>query len=136
MKKMLILGSLVLLMVLVFILGCATLPIKTITSDDLPGLKGQWRGSYEWCVTCPSQSLSLEIDENLQGEMAWAQYQGPPKRTQFSGILENGRIEASWGSSGYIHLNLRKGEGKKMKLDGDYQEDGGSYKGRIFLDKM
>jgi len=47
MKKMLILGCLVLFLALVVLLGCATVPIKSITQADLPDLKGKWKGFYQ-----------------------------------------------------------------------------------------
>jgi hypothetical protein len=135
MKKILILGGLVLFLALVVLLGCATVPIKSVTQADLPDLKGKWIGNYTTQGFSVDLPLALELDifgEYLRGTMVWGQFEGGSKAYPYYGKLEKGRIVSSW-ESGYINLNLRKGEGK-MKLEGDWQS--GKWGGTMFLYKV
>jgi hypothetical protein len=133
MKKMMILGGVVLFLALVVLLGCATVPIKSITEADLPDLKGKWKGHYQpqdWPV---SQPVALEINEYLQGSMMMFLVDRGAAGFPFYGSLEKGRIVYSWRKGEYINLNLRKGEGK-MKLEGDCQFK--DSRGTMFLEKI
>ncbi|MGA2319000.1 MAG: hypothetical protein ABSG71_21845 [Thermodesulfobacteriota bacterium] len=133
MKKMLILGCLVLFLALVVLLGCATVPIKSITQADLPDLKGKWKGFYQSRDGSYIQPVELEIfNEGLKGKITYSHADRPATSSPFNGKIENGRIIHSLGDQ-YINLNLRMGEGK-MKLEGDYRIQ--KYEGPISLDKI
>jgi hypothetical protein len=133
MKKMMILGGVVLFLALVVLLGCATVPIKSITEADLPDLKGKWKGDYQVQGYSKPVPVALEINEYLQGWMTMVILEGSGAGFPFYGSLEKGRIVYSWRKGEYINLNLRKGEGK-MKLQGDCQFR--DSRGTMFLDKI
>ena len=135
MKKRLTPGCLVLFSALVVLLGCATVPIKSITQADLPDLKGKWKGVYQSRGGTYIQPVELEIfNEDLKGMITFGHANRPATSAPFNGKIENGRIVYSGGDIQYINLNFRKGEGK-MKLEGDYliQQQ---YEGTISLDKV
>jgi hypothetical protein len=133
MKKTLILSGLVLFLALVVLLGCATVPIKSITEADLPDLKGKWKGYYTTVGYSVSLPVKLEINEYLHGKMTMDQVERGPNTFPFYARLENGRMVCSWAKRGYINLSLRKGEGK-MKLEGDWQSE--DWAGTMFMDKI
>lgn len=118
MKKMRILGCLILFLVQMF-LGCATIPIKPLSQSDLPDLKGRWEGvRHGTTYTLPTE---LEIsNENLEGKIIFHGATAGTVSYQFYGKIENGKLVSSWGRDRWIKLSFRKGEGK-MKLEGDYQ---------------
>jgi len=132
MKKILILGGLVLFLALVVLLGCATVPVKSVTQADLPDLKGKWIGNYTTQGFSDTLPLELQINENLQGTIVWGQFEGGNKSYPYYGRLENGRIVSYW-ENGHFIWNLRKGEGK-MKLEGDWKS--GKWGGTMFLYKV
>ncbi len=123
----------VLFFALVVLLSCATLPIKPITQADLPDLKGEWKGSCDDRGGTYTQPIELTIlDEKLNGSWTWHHANRPSETFPFYGKIENGKIVYSF-PGGRVNLSLRKGEGK-MKLEGDYQADGGA--GRMYLNKV
>lgn len=115
MKKMMILGCLVLFLAL--ILSCATM--KPLSQSDLSDLKGKWEGYYGGGSF--REPIELEIfTENLEGKITF--HGTIPAGTvslPFYGKVENGRLVSSWGKD-WIKLSFHKGDGK-MKLEGDYQ---------------
>jgi hypothetical protein len=118
----------------VVLLGCATVPIKSITQADLPDLKGKWKGFYQSRGGSYIQPVELEIfNEDLKGKITMSHADRPATSFPFNGKLEKGRIVYSWWEGQYIHLNFRKVEGK-MKLEGDYRIE--KYEGTISLDKI
>jgi hypothetical protein len=133
MKKILILSGLVLLLALVVLLGCASVPIKPITEADLPDLKGKWKGSYTTVGYSYILPVELEINEYLYGRMTMGQLERGANTFPFYARLENGRMVCSWAKRGYINLSLRKGEGK-MQLEGDWQSE--DWAGTMFMYKI
>ena len=133
MKKILIVGGMVLLFTFVVLISCATVPVKPVTQADLPDLKGKWKGFYESRGGTYTQAVELEIsNEQLNGSWTWNHANRSPDTFPFYGKIENGRIVNSW-PSGQVNLSLRRGEGK-MKLEGNYQIEG--YQGTMYLDKV
>lgn len=119
MKKRVFLYSIVLFLVPVVLLSCATVPVKSITQADLPDLKGKWQGYYGGGTF--SQPVELEIfTENLEGKITF--HGTIPAGTvslPFYGKVENGKLVSSWGKD-WVKLSFRKADGK-MKLEGEYQ---------------
>lgn len=137
MKKMIAIGCMILFLVLMF-LGCATVPVKSITQADLPDLKGKWKGVYQDRVrTTYIQPVELEIegfkDLTVKGKITFGHGDRPPTSIPFYGKIENGRMMFSWQGGQYINLGLRKAKGK-MKLEGDYRIQ--QWEGTIYLDKV
>ena len=136
MKKMMILGCLILFLGSMVLLSCATIPIKPISQADLPDLKGKWKGLYQSRGGTYVQPVELEIEDiedfnrdfKVKGKTIWSHADRPGTSIPFVGKIENGRL-----IGGYINLNLLKGGGK-MKLEGDYQIL--QYEGTISLDKV
>lgn len=134
MKKKLI-GGYVLLyfLILVLTLGCASLSVKPITQDDLPDLKGKWKGFYQ-DRNNPAyvQPIELEIWNfegfNVYGRAIWSHANRPATSTPFVGKIESGRL-----MGGYINLTLRKGDGK-MKLEGEYRIE--TFEGTVSMNKI
>lgn len=125
MRRMMILGFAILFLVPVVFGGCATVPEKPITQNDLPDLKGEWKGVYQDRVrTTYIQPVELEIegfkDLIVKGEITFGHGDRPPTSFPFYGKIENGRMMFSWQGGQYINLGLRKG-GSEMKLEGDYR---------------
>ena len=131
MKRMIIAGFLMLF--LASIIGCVTIPVKPITQDDLPDLKGKWKGFYRDRIT-PTyvQSIELEIEDiedfKVKGKTTWSHADRPATSIPFVGKIENGRL-----IGGYINLSLRKGGGK-MKLEGEYRIQ--QWEGTVSLNKI
>lgn len=118
---MIIGGFLVLFLVL--ILGCATIPVKPLTQSDLPDLKGEWEGYYGGGNF--RERIELEIfNEKLEGKITF--HGTVPAGTvsmPFYGKVEDGRLAYSWtysGSDNWMNLSFHKGDGK-MKLEGEYR---------------
>lgn len=118
--------------------GCATVPEKPITQDDLPGLKGKWKGVYQDRVrTTYIQPVELEIegfkDLTVKGKITFDHADRSPTSFPFYGKIENGRMMFSWQGGQYINLGLRKGGGE-MKLEGSYRIQ--QWDGTISLKKV
>jgi hypothetical protein len=131
MKRMIIGGFLMLF--LASIIGCATIPVKPITQDDLPDLKGKWKGFYRDRITTTYvQPIELEIEDiedfKVKGKTIWSHADRPATSIPFVGKIENGRL-----IGGYINLSLRKGGGK-MKLEGEYRIQ--QWEGTVSLNKI
>lgn len=115
------------------VIGCVTIPVKPITQDDLPDLKGKWKGFYRDRIT-PTyvQSIELEIegieDFKVKGKTTWSHADRPATSIPFVGKIENGRL-----IGGYINLSLRKGGGK-MKLEGEYRLQ--QWEGTVSMNKI
>ncbi len=122
----------ILLLSLVVLLSCATVPVKPTTQADVPGLKGKWKGFYQSRGGTYTQAVELEILNELNGNWTWSHADRPPDTFPFYGKIENGRIVNSW-PGGQVNLSLRKGDGK-MKLEGDYKIE--RYEGTIYLNKV
>jgi len=133
MKRMMILGFVILFWVPVVFWGCATVPVKPITQEDLADLKGKWKGFYQDRKTSTYvQPIELEIEEiedyKAKGKTIWSHADRPPTSIPFYGKIENGRLVG-----GYINLSLRKGGGK-MKLEGEYRIQ--QWEGTVSMNKI
>lgn len=130
MKKRIIRGYILLL---VLVLGCATVPIKPITQDDISDLKGKrkefYRDRYNPAYVQP---IELEIWNfegfNVYGRTIWSHANRPALSTPFIGKTENGRL-----IGGYLNLTLPKGAGK-MKLEGEYRIE--TWEGTVSMNKI
>lgn len=137
MKRMVILGCLILFLASMVFVGCASVPVKSITQDDLPDLKGKWKGFYRDRMT-PTyvESIELEIEDiedfngdfKVKGKTTWSHANRPATSIPFNGKIENGRL-----IGGYINLSLRKGGGK-MKLEGEYRIQ--QWEGTVSMNKI
>ncbi len=118
MKKVSILGFLILFLAQMVLFNCAT--VKPITQADLSDLKGKWKGFYQVQSGNYTQPVELVIsDEKLNGSWTWNHANRPPDTFPAQGKIENGKIKYSW-PGGQVNLNLSKGK-TVMKLEGDYK---------------
>ncbi len=117
MKKMTVRGFVMLFLAL--FAGCATIPVKPITQDDLPDLKGKWKGfRYGDTYTSP---IEIEIfNENLEGRITFHETRFGTVDYPFFGRIEDGKLVMSWGKNAWVNLRLYKG-GDKLQLKGEYQ---------------
>jgi hypothetical protein len=131
----------VLLLVGLLALGaCASLPRAPISSGDLPSLKGKWEGERDmtWGRYRSYDPAFMEIFNDtipLKGKVA-IQFMDEAQLRTYSfedGTIDSeGNFRAQLKEDTKIILSLKKG-GNKMRLDGDYLY--GNYRGRLTVDK-
>ena len=126
---------------LIFSLGCVTVPIKPITRNNVTDLVGTWRGSMslsaygEKSIDLSFQrSLQLEIyNSNLIGNVTFPSSKDQIERYPFKGKIEGGRLVAYWKNGSWMKLNLREVSGK-ITLEGNY--DFSRFAGTVSLKKF
>jgi hypothetical protein len=120
--------------------ACATLPRAPISSGDLPSLKGKWEGARDmiWGRYRSYDPAVMEIYNDtipLKGKVA-IQFMDESQLRTYSfedGTIDpEGNFRAQLKEDTKIILSLHKGE-NKLRLDGDYLY--GNYRGRLTLDK-
>jgi hypothetical protein len=126
---------------LIFSLGCVTVPIKPITQNNVTDLVGTWRGSMSLSAYGEKsidlsfrRSLKLEIyNSNLIGKVTFPSSKDQIERYPFNGKIEGGRLVAYWKNGSWMKLNLREDSGK-ITLEGDY--DFSRFAGTVSLEKV
>ncbi len=128
MRKKMCLGFAILLVALMVLASCATLSKKSITTGDLPALKGKWEG--ERLITEYSGKLLVQLEINndtlpLRGK--WTFYDvllsGIRGKTE-EGSFNDGQIDKAGNlviklPETQFTLTLYKDQ-DKMKLEGGY----------------
>ena len=131
----------VLLVVGLLILGaCASIPRAPISSGDLSALKGKWEGVRDmtWGKYRSYDPTIMEIYNDtipLKGEVSFLfMDEAKPRAYSFEdGTIDpEGNFRAQLKEDTKIILSLHKGQ-NKLRLDGDYLY--GNYRGRLTLDK-
>lgn len=123
MKRIMILGCLILFMVPMILLSCATTPIEPLSVRDGPDLIGKWRGDRHGSSSGGPYILPVEleiINENFRGEITFHGTSVGTVSYPFYGKIEDGRLVCYWGDGRWVKLNFYKGDGK-FKLKGDYK---------------
>jgi len=126
---------------LIFIMGCVTVPIKPITQYNVTDLVGKWRGSMSLSAYGEKsidlsfrRSLELEIyNSSLIGKVTFPSSKDQLERYLFRGKLEGGRLVAYWKNGSWMKLNLQQDD-EKLRLEGNY--DFPRFAGTVSLEKV
>jgi len=108
---------------MIFILSCATVPVKSISESDLADLKGKWKGTrYGLGYTAPTEMEIFNTAIPISAAITFHETRTGTFTSTLMGELQDGKLFLfSWSRDEYwLKLSLRKGDGK-MKLVGAYQ---------------
>lgn len=120
MKKKIISGWLVLFWVSVaLLLGCASIPMKPLSKDDISDLKGRWEGDRYGASYTHRTEIEI-FDENLKGKITFYGTTSGTVDYPFYGKIENGKLVCIWSKDQWVRFSFHKGD-VKMELKGDYQ---------------
>ena len=109
------------LILILIIGGCASIPITSLTKNDIPELVGKWKGDY-YCVTHSNSQISeLRIlNENLEGEITFNTNNREKTTHSFAGQIKDEKLVIGWEKDRWVKLALYKGNGK-IKLKGNFE---------------
>jgi len=135
----------------IFVLGCASIPVSRLTSTDFEDLKGTWKGYQNLSSGTESGTQSIEMkifNKNLEGEITFhgssQNYTYPlisgiapsdNDRTNIIGYckIEDEKFVIFWEKERWMKMNYHKGD-NKMRLKGDFLWR--QWKGSVSLDKV